>query len=350
MRQNRYPVLDADGHVMERGQEIQRHLPGAWAQGDVVRPDTYSLFPSMDGYFRPNLSNPGYRDNPDPEMWLDFLDECGIEQTVLVPTAGLAAGLIEDPEWAVELSRAYNDWMHAAYARTSPRLRAVAMLPVQDVAAAVQELGRGVTELGCPAGFLPAVTVLNKAYGHGDFWPIHAEAVRLGVPLVVHGSVGQRLGLDHLQTFIESHTLKEPFGVMIQLTSLLWQGVFEEFPDLRVAFLEAGSGWVPYLMDRMDEEYERRGQRWAPRVIRRPSEYFKRGQIYVSMEPEERMLPTVLDIFGEDHVLFATDYPHERPHPQFQHDIPDFEARTDVSETAKRKILAENARRFYRLK
>lgn len=120
MRQNRYPVIDGDGHVMERSHEIMTYLGAAWRVGDAVRPDTYSLFPSMDGYFRPHLSTPGLRDNPDPEMWLGFLDECGIEQTVLVPTAGLAVGLIEDAEWAVHLCRAYNDWLHARYMQASP--------------------------------------------------------------------------------------------------------------------------------------------------------------------------------------------------------------------------------------
>src|SRR4051794_1706674 len=107
-RLNRFSVLDADGHVMERNQEIQDHLSGARRLDDVVRPDTYSLFPSMDGYFRPNLSDPRHRDNPDPAMWLSFLDDCGIEASVLLPTAGLAVGLIEDAAWAVELCHAYN--------------------------------------------------------------------------------------------------------------------------------------------------------------------------------------------------------------------------------------------------
>jgi uncharacterized protein len=344
-----YRVIDADGHIMERNHEIQSFLPYARRQGEEVRQDTYSLFPSMDGFFRPNLSNPGLRDNPDAAMWLGFLDECGIEQTVLLPTAGLAVGLIEDAAWAVELCAAYNDWMYATYARVSPRFHGVALLPVQDVPSAVAELRRAVTELHFPAAMLPAVNVLNKAYGHSDFWPIHAEAERLGVALTLHGSPGRGLGLDHLQSFIESHTLKEPFSLLIQLTSMLYQGVFEAFPQLRVAYLEAGAGWMPYMLDRMDEEYERRGKRWAPRLTRAPSEYLRRGQVYVSMEPGERTLPTVLEMFGEDYVLFASDYPHERPRPEFSHDIPNFLHRTDVSDTAKRKILCDNARQLYRL-
>jgi predicted TIM-barrel fold metal-dependent hydrolase len=157
------------------------------------------------------------------------------------------------------------------------------------------------------------------------------------------------LGLDHLQSFIESHTLKHPFAIMIQLTSMLYQGVFESFPGLRVGFLEAGAGWVPWLMDRMDEEWERRGKRWAPRVVRPPSEYLRGGQVYVSVEAQERTLPYVLELFGEDHVFFASDYPHERPHAAYLHDVPNLAARGDLSDRAKRKVLAENARRFYRL-
>jgi predicted TIM-barrel fold metal-dependent hydrolase len=303
----------------------------------------------MDGYFRPNLSNPGHRDNPDPAMWLSFLDDCGIEQSVLLPTAGLAVGLIEDASWAVEICRAYNDWLHAKYTQASPRFQGTALLPVQDVTAAVQELRRAATELGFPAGLLPAVTVLNRAYGNSDFWPLYAEAERLDVALTVHGSPGRGLGLDHLQSFIESHTLKEPFAVMIQLTSMMYQGVFETFPGLRVAYLEAGAGWMPYMIDRMDEEYERRGKRWAPRLTKPPSEYLRGGQVYVSVETQERTLPTVLELFGEDYVLFASDYPHERQRSEFLVDIPSFSERTDISQPAKRKILADNARRFYRL-
>jgi uncharacterized protein len=200
-----------------------------------------------------------------------------------------------------------------------------------------------------PAAMLPAVTSLNLAFGHQYFGPIFAEAERLGVALAVHGAPGCRLGLDHLQSFIESHTLKHPFAVMIQLTSMLYQGVFESFPRLRVAYLEAGAGWVPWMMDRMDEEWERRGQRWAPRVVRPPSEYLRRGQVYVSVEAQERTLPYVLELFGEDHVFFASDYPHERPRPAYLNDIPSLVERGDLSDRAKCKILAENARRFYGL-
>jgi predicted TIM-barrel fold metal-dependent hydrolase len=350
MRQNRFPVIDADGHVIEPSQALVGHLGEGFAADNLSGSGTYTLFPSLDGWFRAsNLTSPGRRDTPDPAIWLSFLDECGIAQTVLYPTAGLAAGLIQDATWAVTLCRAYNSWLHATYSRTSPRFVGVALLPVQDVAAAVTELRRASEELGFPAAMLCANTVLNKGYGHADFWPLYAEAERLGVALAVHGAPSRGLGFDYLNTFIETHTLEHPVAVMIQLTNMMFQGVFEEFPGLRVAYLECGAGWVPYLMDRFDEEYERRGKKWAPRLRKRPSEYLCGGQVYVSIESEERTLPYVLDLFGEDHVFFASDYPHERSRHEYLSDIPDLEARADLTDANKRKILADNARRFYRL-
>lgn len=350
MRQNRFPVIDADGHVIEQRQEIAACLDESVQAGELPLSDTNGLFPSLDGWRRGLMSSrPGHRDRPDAAGWLDFLDECGIERTVLYPTTGLAVGLIQDQAWAVALCRAYNTWVHARYASTSPRLIGAALLPVQDVTAAVHELRRAVSELGCRVGLLPAVTVLHKGYGHQDFWPLYAEAERLDVPLAVHGAPSRGLGFDFCQSLIEAHTLEHPIAALIQLTSLMFAGVFEAFPGLRVAFLESGCGWMPYMMDRLDEEYERRGAKQAPRLRKRPTEYLGGGQVYVSMEPEERTLPYVLELFGTDHVFFASDYPHERPRAEFADDIPTFAARDDLADTAKRKLLADNARRFYRL-
>jgi len=223
----------------------------------------------------------------------------------------------------------------------------VALLPVQNVEAAVQELRRCVTELHMPAALLPAATVLGKAYGHADFHPIYAEAERLNCPIAIHGAPSKGWGFDFFDTFIKVHTLEHPAAIFTQLTDMMFSGVFELFPRLRFAFLECGSGWAPWLMDRLDEEYERRGQRDAPLLKRMPSEYLRGGNIFVSCEVEERALPYALESMGEDHIFFASDYPHERTHQQYLHDIPEFLERSDLSDAAKRKILRENALRFY---
>jgi predicted TIM-barrel fold metal-dependent hydrolase len=339
-----YPVIDADGHVHERDAEIRQFLPEPYGSMEWVK--THSFFPSLDGWPRA-ITSPGKRDDPDAEVWLRFLDEAGLERTFLYPTAGLAHGLIQDRKWAVAIAQAYNSWLHARFMRRSDRLVGVALLPVHDAEAAAAELRRCVTELGMAAGVLPAATVLGKAFGHPDFQPIFAAAEQLGCPIAIHGAPSKGWGFDFFDTFIKVHTLEHPAAVFTQLTDMMFSGVFELFPRLRVAFLECGCGWVPYMMDRLDEEYERRGQRDAPLLKRKPSEYLRGGNIYVSCEVEERALPFALEQMGADQILFASDYPHERSHQEYLRDIPEFLERSDLSDTAKRKILRDNPLRFY---
>ena len=128
--------------------------------------------------------------------------------------------------------------------------------------------------------------------------------------------------------------------------SLFLGGVTRRFPSLRVAFLEAGVGWVPYWLERMDEEWERRRAE-APLVKRRPSEYCTGGNIFFSCEAEEKGLASAIETLGEDVVLWASDYPHwDMTWPGM---VDDIMKRKDVSESAKRKLFFENPHRFYRL-
>ena len=86
------------------------------------------------------------------------------------------------------------------------------------------------------------------------------------MPLAIHGAPSRGLGFDFFESFVEVHALEHPLPLMIQLTNMIFQGVFELFPQLRVAYLEAGAGWMPFMMDRLDEDFERRGKKWAPRL------------------------------------------------------------------------------------
>jgi hypothetical protein len=231
----------------------------------------------------------------------------------------------------------------------SPRLRGVALLPVPAPEEAALELRRAVSELGFSGGMLAADG--SHLLGDPRFWPIYEEAQRLDTPLAVHAS-GSHLGgagVDLFPKFIQAHTVSHPFGQMRQLTSIVFEGIPERFPRLRLAFLEAGVSWVPYWMGRMDEEYEKRGAVEALALKRKPSEIIRSGSLYFSCEVEEKTLPYVVEFLGEDNIFFASDYPHERRRDQFLHDIPEFVERTDLTDKVKEKILLHNERRFYRL-
>src|SRR5260370_2899918 len=187
------------------------------------------------------------------KAWVDVRDGTGIGSPVLYPTAGLAFGMIQDPTWAVPLARAYNNWFTDKFHKASPqRLRAVALVPIQDVPEAVKELRRAVTELGMVGAVLGANSAelgVRKPLGHADFWPLYEEAERLDVPIALHGAPSASLGINFFNRFAQTHALEHPIAQIIQLTSMVMEGVFERFPKLRVAYLEAGPGPGPYILD-----------------------------------------------------------------------------------------------------
>jgi hypothetical protein len=346
MHVSRPAVIDADGHIYERDRDLALHFEGRYRT--LKRLETFPLFPTLDGWPRALLS-PESAPTIDPAGWLSFMAEAGLARAVLYPTAGLAVGLIQKPEWAIALCRAYNNWLYHTYLTANQAFHGVALLPVHDPTAAAEELHHAVREQGMVAGLLPANNVLRKSYGHRDFDPLYAAAQQLDVPLVVHGAPSQGLGIDHFDTFIKVHALEHPLAILIQCTSIVLDGVFERFPQVRIGFLEAGCGWVPYLMDRLDYEYEAAWAREASAIVQRPSTYMTRGQMYVTCELEEACLPYVISRFGAEHLMYPSDFPHERARSDFLHDVPEFLQRDDIPDAAKPLILGDNARRFYRL-
>src|SRR5213083_2768534 len=237
-------VIDADGHVTESAEQVVKYMDAPFRHRQLVFP----IVPA-DGWDR-RLITKFHDTAATADAWLRALDKGGMEQAVLFPTLGLFMSFLKDRAWAVQFCRAYNTLMHEEFVKASPRLQAVALLPIQDPQAAAQELKRAVRELG-------------------------------------HGGAG----VDLFPRFIQAHTCSHPFGQMRQLTSIVFEGIPERFPDLRLAFLEAGAGWAPYWMERMDDEYDKRGEVEAPALRKKPSDYVRSGKIYFSCEADEWLLP-----------------------------------------------------------
>jgi predicted TIM-barrel fold metal-dependent hydrolase len=345
-----FRIIDADGHVQELDEQLSEFIGPPYKDLEWHR--SYSFWPglTLDGHLRSLRKAGGWvggGTGPNAQHWLQFLDKNGIEMTVLYPTQGLTHGLIRDRDWAVALSRAYNDWLYHRFMRVSPRLVGVALLPVQDIDEAVNELRRCVNELGMVGAVLPAVAVGGKLFSGPDFYPLWEEAQRLDVPISTHGGLSiPHIGLDLVTNFTVAHTLEHPFAQMRQLVSMVFEGVFELFPQVRFGCLECGIGWVPWLMDRMDEEYERKGH-YSPKCKLRPSQYFRRGNIFFAAEVGESALPLAARVLGQDPIVWASDYPHERDQRDFTEDIPTLIQRDDISEELKRQIFFDNALRFY---
>jgi predicted TIM-barrel fold metal-dependent hydrolase len=137
---------------------------------------------------------------------------------------------------------------------------------------------------------------------------------------------------------------------MIQVTSIVMSGVLDRFPTLRVAFLEAGASWIPFLIHRMDRSYAgRKHAEYVGGVIRTPSTYIKSGNLFFSAEPAEQSLPYLAETIGVETLLFTSDFPHEVNLAHCRAEIDAVLGRKDLSDDLQTKLLAENARRLYRL-
>jgi predicted TIM-barrel fold metal-dependent hydrolase len=332
-------VIDADGHVTESWEQLQKYLEPPYNR----RPPLPPYFP-QDGWDRRIRGTLGHWAG-DARSWLEAMDQGGLAISVLYPTLGLFLPFVRDPEWAVVLARAYNTLLHAEFTSQSPRLKGIALLPTQDPQAAAAELRRCVTEYGFCGAMAPA----DGYYllGHRRFDPIYAEAERLGVPIGYHasGTDLNNLGAEPFPKFIQAHTMSHVTGQMRQMVSTIFEGVPERFPRLKLAYLEAGVGWIPYFVQRMDEEFEKRGHVEAPALRKLPSEYVKSGNVYVSCEADEALLPAAIDYLGADQILYASDFPHwDHTYPKSLKELGD---RPDVPEDTKRRILWDNPRRLY---
>jgi predicted TIM-barrel fold metal-dependent hydrolase len=186
---------------------------------------------------------------------------------------------------------------------------------------------------------------MREHLGSQTFWPIYEEIQRLNVPFCVHSRREGPAGETRFDSFIYMHTIGRPTETIIQCVGLMYAGIPEKFPKLRIAFLECGAGWVPYWMERMDEEWEKRGDVEAPLCKQKPSEYIIHGNWFFATEPEEEMLPYVIERIGEDRIVFASDYPHWDA--LFPNVVSTIRGRKDISERAKEKILGKNANALY---
>jgi len=284
----------------------------------------------------------------DPVARLKDMDLDGADVQVIYGSLGLALSALQDTDFAIAMSRACNNYYSNFCSTNSSRLKWMATLPLQDVPASIHEMKRAVNELGCQGITVPP-NVRGKNLDHPDFFPIYEQAVKLNVPLAVHWGNGAYLtaaGTERFDTHFMTHAIGHPFEQMIALACLVCGGVIEQFPGIRFAFLEAGCGWLPYWIDRLHEHYERRTAE-MPAMKKEPLDYITGGSCYFSTEPDERLLPVVLNMIGDDFILYSSDYPHTDS--KFPNSVKWIRERTDISEGTKTKMLAENGARFYGL-
>jgi predicted TIM-barrel fold metal-dependent hydrolase len=278
------------------------------------------------------------------------MDIEGIDVAVLYPTRGLQV-LAEpnmEPEFAAALASAYNNWLYDFCEKNPNRLLGAGMISPFDIEEAVAETRRCVKELGFRAIFMRS-NIANGRNWYDDYYePLWSLLEELEIPLGFHESsstAGRQIGDNFEPNFMLRRIVAQPMEQMLGLVSLCSGGVLARHPKLRVAFLEANCTWLPWLLWRLDEGWEREGDVWAKDLAMVPSEYFKR-QVFVSVEPDEAGVKYVIDYIGTDRLVFSTDYPHGDS--KFPHSVESF-LKLDITRDDKRKILWDNCAAFYQV-
>jgi predicted TIM-barrel fold metal-dependent hydrolase len=290
------------------------------------------------------------------------MDSESIDVALLYPTIGIAwEGLVRDAKLATAYCRAYNRWIVDFCTHDVRRLIPIAHISLMDPEGAVEELKRA-RKAGCAGVYLSPDPASRGGRQFDDpelarFWETVQE---LDVPIAFHvvarsetvlapwlggradGARRGELAIPIGQTVFAFAFLA--LDVMAAFTSMMTRGLFETYPRLRLAVLEAGSNWITAWLDRLDHKFE--VMRSLASLKLRPSEYFKR-QCIISAEPDESITATIVEHLGADYVVWASDYPHIDASFDVVREIR--EKIAFLPDESQRKVLGENVLRFYRI-
>jgi predicted TIM-barrel fold metal-dependent hydrolase len=355
-------VVDADGHVLEPLERfpelhVERDSYGldhVYAGAQQIVTVSLGKLGTPGSNMADLTHSPTYDEAQpggfDSRVRLADMDAEGIDIAVLYPSVGLNFWAVEDAGVAISLARNYNDWLAEYCAAAPTRLYGAAMVPWQSPEASVAELERACAELGFRAAFLRPNPCIGRTIAHPTHETFWARAEELGVTIGIHeGSANciATLG-DDRRPFnpLLLHATSHAFEQMLACAQLIAYGVMERHPSLRFVFLEAGGGWAPYWMWRLDEQVDGFGG-FCPEMKHKPSEYFAR-QCWVSFEIDEPSLPALLPLVGAPRVVWGSDYPHhDATFPGAVAKLRDTIA--PLSPEDQQRVLARNALDCYRL-
>lgn len=353
---NGHLIVDVDAHYLEPVDELADYLDDPW-RTRIKEATTIRLLPEglgdrfVQGRIRREGIDYGHTiGTMRKEQMVAAKGKLDIDCSIIIASRILTAGHTPVRDLVLALANGYIDYMLDNVADPALGLYTMPIVPWQD-----PELGAELVErvAGHPAvvGVCMTTSGPNVPLGDRIYDPIYEAAQRHRLPVVFHGSPGITLVngtgyADGFQRLIEAHSLGFSVANMVQLTSLLMQGIPERFPDLRFVFQESGVFWVPMMMFRLDEYYLKRRDE-APLLNDLPSRYVL-DRFYFGTQPIEaprnpKYLESVFEMAnGYEHFLFASDYPH------FDYDDPTAILKLPfLDQDQKANVLARNAQRVF---
>jgi len=283
-----------------------------------------------------------------PELRLKDQELDGVDAEVMYGILGIGMRL-QDPELIQVVYEIYNDWA-ADFCKTNPqRFVGLACLPSHDPQAAAKELRRAAGRGLKGADF--AVSKAVYPIWHGAWDPLWEAAQECRVPISFHTTgtpvrqpSDEAMAKEYQLRFAATRTTMFQIAAAEFLASIVFSGALDRFPGFKFVLGEAGVSWLPYILDRMDEEYE---DRYYPlNLSMKPSELWRR-QGYSTFQ-HERSVAAMLPLIGEDTIMWGSDYPHpDGIWPDSQKWIT--EDLGPLSPSVRRKILCDNAGKLYGL-
>jgi predicted TIM-barrel fold metal-dependent hydrolase len=284
----------------------------------------------------------------DPEQHLTDMALDGVAGEVLYPSQGLFYFKVAEPLLMSAIFRAYNDWL-ADFCRSDPaRLKGIAMINLDDVEDGLRELERA-ARLGLSGAMITEYPLEDRRYDQPEYEPFWAAAAALEMPLSLHTATrrqGRIRGAGDKTLRDASSRATKAFYPALSLCDLIFSGVFERHPRLRVAIVEFELAWVPHLLSSMDYTYrERHGEAiYRFRDGMRPSDFFHRN-VVLSFQ-EDAIGIRLRDVIGVDNMMWGSDYPHsESTFPRSRQILS--EILEGVPEDEQARIVGLNTARVY---
>ena len=342
-RAPRVERIDGGDFWVCEGRSMVSMTPGSQTG---VRMDDPQKLSRSDTY--ENVRRGGY----DPDERLKDMDVDGVEVSVIYPSVGLLLYTIPDSDLLNSVFKAYNDWLGEFCSAHPKRLKAIAMLNVDDLDPAIKEMER-CARMGFTGAMITVYPYEDHSYSSPEHEPLWAAAQDLDMPLSLHAGTnrpgpGQDYGFGSPK-ISPSFNGNMDHWTRMSLSNMIYAGVFQRYPKLMVGSIEAELSWIPHFLDRLDYMYTQRAGRPGWYKISEsmlPSQYFHRN-VFVSFQ-EDSLGIRLRDIIGVDKLQWGSDYPHHESTWPYSQRILD-EILADCTEEEKAKIAGGNASKLYHL-
>ena len=341
-----FPIVDCDLHIPTDGEAIAERMPEPFrSKGLTGAGDGYH---SPIGVTRRDAITRG--ETTALELTREqILDPLGIERAII--TGGPSSGLVSHPNarHAVEMMRAYNDWVVEEWTSRDDRLSASVVI----VPHAPEESAAEIRRWADHPDMVQAITGTGTRtpIGQSEYWPIFEAAEEAGLPVAMHIGPKGDTGISNpnnpagISTSYSEGHIAQAINCYGQIASLVLEGVFEAYPDLNFVMIEGEFGWVPDLMWRMDRNWKALREE-TPWLERPPSEYLVENVRFTTQpipEPPKRQyfLDVLEMIHAEETLMFCTDYPH------WDGDYSPRQVFPNLPEEVERAIFFETANELY---